>query len=551
MLQSLRIRNLALVEDLTWEVGPALVCVTGETGAGKSMIVGALKLVLGERADRSLIRTGEEICTVEAVFRVEDAAEINKHLEAAGLDRCDGGELIVKRVITAAGQNRQFVNNGVATQATLKEVGRHLVDLHGPHDHQSLLSQDCQRAMLDAFAAAEKVLSDYRRWYVAWRDACDEWQALLTAERASEAEIDLLRHQTSEIEGARLAVGEDDALLRRYKLATNGSRLGELTSAALCRLVEDDDSALGQLRQVQRSLREIERLDPAFGAPLEGVGNALVELEDLERTLREYGDRIELDPAALAALEERVNLIESLKRKYGGSIEAALERLASAKTRLARIEDRGGILAELEARMIEARSAVDVAAAELRKTRTKAAPKLAREISKHLLDLGFEQAHFGVTVKALAEPGPHGTDEVDFLFAPNPGEPAKPLRQIASSGEMSRLMLAAKSALARQDAIPLLVFDEIDANVGGSIATAVGRKMSALARTHQVVAITHMPQVAALAGSHYEVTKGIAGNRTTSRLRLLEGDDRVAEIARMLGGNADSARAHARSLLTH
>lgn len=549
MLISLRIRNLALVEDLTWEVGPGLVGVTGETGAGKSMIVGALKLVLGERADRSMIRTGEDSCTVEAVFHLAQPDEVNTRLAEAGLEPCEGDTLLVKRVMTSGGQNRQFINNSAATLASLKEIGRHLVDLHGPHDHQSLLSRDRQRAMVDAYAGAAEALAAHHEAYGAWRASCRELEELASAERATDAELDLLRHQVAEMEAARLRADEEEDLVRRYKTAANGSRLAELAGAALQKLADDDDSVLAHLRQLQRGLRELERLDPDLGASLKGAEAALVELEELESTLRDYSEEIELDPAALAALEERINLLESLKRKYGGSVEAVLAHLEKCRLKLSRIENRGEALGALQAREQACREAVDRTSAALRKAREKAGPKLAKEIAGHLLDLGFKRALFEIRLDPLPEPGPQGTEEVDFLFAPNPGEPPRPLRLVASSGEMSRVMLAIKSALARQDAIPLLVFDEIDANVGGEIATSVGRKMAHLGASHQVVAITHMPQVAALAAAHYEVTKEFEGGRTTSTLRRITGEARVLEIARMLGGKEKSALEHARTLL--
>ncbi len=549
MLTSLRIKNLALVEDLTWEVGGGLVCITGETGAGKSMIVGGLKLILGERADRSLIRTGEDSCVIEAVFQLEKAGVVNALLEGAGLEPCDGDQLILKRSMTAAGQNKQWVNCGPATLSLLKELGQHLVDLHGPHDHQSLLSRERQLSMLDAYAQSGPTLETYQAAYRKWRQAVRELDDLSTSERASEAEIALLKHQVAEIEAAQPKPDEEDDLLRRYKIASNGSRLAELSAQALQKLSDDEDSVLTQLRHLQRVLRELERLDGGLAESFKGAETALVELESLEEALRDYVDELELDPASLHALEERINVMESLKRKYGGSVEAVLDHLAQATRRLARMENRGDELARLQAEVKETRTVVNKTAAQLATARKKAGPKLAREISAHLLDLGFKRAQFEVQWTPLDEPGPLGPEDIEFLFAPNPGEPSKPLRLVASSGEMSRVMLAVKSALADEDSIPLLVFDEIDANVGGEIAAAVGRKMAALGASHQVIAITHMPQVAALAACHYEVTKDFTGNRTRSLLRAVDGADRVAEIARMLGGSEASARAHAESLL--
>ncbi len=549
MLTSLRIKNLALVEDLTWELGPGLVCVTGETGAGKSMIVGALKLILGERADRGLIRTGEESCIIEAVFQLEKVDLVNAQLVEAGLEPCEGDELIIKRQMTSAGQNRQWVNLSPATLGFLKDVGRHLVDLHGPHDQQSLLSRDRQMDMLDACAGAESARDLCRAAWQAWREVSRDLEELRTSERASESEIELLRHQVTEIEAAQLKEGEEEALLQRYKVAANSSRLTESGGAALQKLADDDDSVMAQLRLLQRTLRDLERLDPALHEHLQSAERAFVELEELESSLRDYLEGLELDPQALAALEDRINLIESLKRKYGGTVETVMAHHQKAATRLSRIENRGDEIVKLEARLAEETKKVTAAAKTLSALRAKAAPKLATGIASHLLDLGFKRAMFEVQLAPLPEPGAHGAEDVDFLFAPNPGEPSKPLRLVASSGEMSRVMLAVKSALAREDSIPLLVFDEIDANVGGEIAAAVGRKMATLGVTHQVLSITHMPQVAALAACHYEVTKDFSNNRTRSLLRPVEGEDRVTEIARMLGGSEDSAKAHARSLL--
>lgn len=549
MLSSLRIKNLALVEDLFWKIGPGLVCVTGETGAGKSMIVGALKLVLGERADRSLIRAGADTCTVEAVFTLPHPHVINPLLEEAGLEPCDGRELIIKRIVAASGQNKQFINNGHATLSTLRELGRHLVDLHGPHDHQSLLSQDRQRSLLDAFAGAESATATYQEAYRRWQQAQRELQNTLQAAQSSEAEIDLLRHQIAEIDAAQIQPDEESALLPRYQRAANAARLAELCAGALNLLSEDSPSLLSQIRQLQKMLRDLERLDSSQVEAWKGVATAMAELEEVEHALRDYSDQLEADPDTLHALEERINLLESLKRKYGGSLSAVLEHRERAAEKLSRVENRDQLLAELRAGVEAARQRLDQAATTLRTQRKKAAPKLAKEITSHLLELGFKQASFEIVLEPLPEPSPHGTETVDYFFAPNPGEPARPLRLIASSGEMSRLMLAIKSALAKQDAIPLLVFDEIDANIGGEIASRVGRKMAALGRFHQVISITHMPQVAALADSHYEVTKTTRSDRTFSSLRRIDGEARLTEIARMLGGTSASALAHAKTLL--
>ncbi len=549
MLTTLSIKNLALVDALTWELGSGLVGVTGETGAGKSIIVGALKLVLGERADRDLIRTGEEACTVEAVFEPEQLTEINAALTQAGLDPCEGDQLIIKRVISTSGQNRQFINCAPATLSVLKTLGQYLVDLHGPHEHQSLNSRDRQLAMLDAAANAEAAVVAYQKSWKTWRSLVSALDELTRAENVSTAELDLLRFQVQEIDAAQLKTDEEEPLLNRYKLAGNSTRLAELSAAALGVLQDADDSILTKLGELRRTLREMERIDRSASEITAGFENAFVELEELERGLRDYNEGLEFDPRQITELEERINLLENLKRKYGGSIERALDHRDHAADRLTKIEGRSDELERLGKESAKAREALDAAGLTLGQLRRKAAPRLAKEVTRHLTDLGFNQSKFTVSLTPISQPSAHGLEEVDFMFAPNPGEPAKPLRVIASSGEMSRVMLAVKSALAKEDSIPLLVFDEIDANVGGEIAAAVGRKMAELGHSHQIISITHLPQVAALASCHYVVTKVVQKDRTFSQLTRVADAARVEEIARMLGGKAESARAHARSLL--
>ncbi|MFC7338265.1 DNA repair protein RecN [Haloferula chungangensis] len=546
MLTLLKIRNLALVDELVWELGPGLVGVTGETGAGKSVIVGALKLVLGERADKSLIRTGEDSCTVEAVFELSDSEEVDAVLEEGGLEPCDGGLLIVRRAIGQSG-NRQFVNDSPVTLALLKRIGEHLVDLHGPHDHQSLLSTERQMAMLDAYAGVD--MEQFREAWRAWRAKQIELEELQEAESAGSQELDLLRHQVDEIDAANLKPDEEDEIADRYRRASNATRLVELASAAANVLGGDEGGIVSLLSEVQRYVRELEKLDPTVCEKTLGLEGAVLELQELETTLQDYAEDLDLDPKEAAELEERVNLFESLKRKYGVSLEAVLAHRDRCADRLDAVENRGERLDQLSAEVAKLRVVVDEMGRKLGLKRKKAGPKLAKEIAGQLKDLGFKQSSFEIRLEVKREPSIHGFEAVEFLFGPNPGEPMQPLRLIGSSGEISRVMLAVKSALADQDATPLMVFDEIDANVGGEIARAVGKKMAALGARHQVVAITHFPQVAATAARHYVVEKDVAGGRTRSRLYPVTGDERIDELVRMLGGGGKSAREMAISLL--
>ena len=548
-LASLRIRNLALVEELEWQLTPGFTAVTGETGSGKSIIVGALQLILGERADKSLIRTGAESCTVEAVFHLGETAALNAQLEAQGVEPCEDGQLLLKRVFALAGTNRQFINGSPTTLAVLKELGDGLVDLHGPHDHQSLLLNEQQLALLDAFAGAAALREKYAEHYRRLHALTAEHAELASSEASLERELDLLRHQTQEIEAAQLRPGEEDELVARYTVAANGRRLLELSQGILHRLTEADDAALGRLNEAGKLLRELERVDPAAARFSDALHRGLAELEDLTSSLQRYVEDLELEPSELARMEERVSLFETLKRKYGRTLDEVIAFGATAAERLRKIDSRGEELARLTGEIEASRKALGEAGAKLGQKRKTAAPKLAASVTAHLRDLGFKKSEFAIGLVPHEHPAAHGLESVEFLFAPNPGEPPKPLKAIASSGEISRVMLAVKSSLAAQDTIALLVFDEIDANVGGEIAHAVGAKMHALGRDRQVLAISHLPQVAALADAQFVVTKESVKDRTISRLEPVAGQARVEEIARMLGGKTQSALAHARTLL--
>jgi len=548
VLTLLRIRNLALLEELEWQIGPGFVAVTGETGAGKSIIIGALQLLLGERADKSLIRTGADLCTVEAVFTGSELRKLNPQLAEVGIDSCDE-DLILKRTLSSAGTNRQFINGSPTTLSVLKNLGDDLVDLHGPHDHQSLLSPETQLRLLDSFARAEQQLEEYRKHYRLLQTLLAEHAALNTAETAREQELDLLRHQVTEIESAKLVTDEEQEIEKRYKLASNSKRLIELASMAANKLSESDDSVLSQLAETQRLLRELEKIDSSIEQFSSAHASAVVELSEIARTLSGYAEKLDLDPERLAALEQRVSLFETLKRKYGSSIAEVIAFGERAAERMRKMEGRDAELERLAKQIEDVRAQMIRAGEVLSKSRRKVAPKLSENIRRNLRDLGFRQSEFEAKLTAFEEPRPSGFDSVELLFSPNPGEPLKPLRAIASSGEISRLMLAIKSALAAHDAIPLLVFDEIDTNVGGEIANAVGAKMQMLGRDHQVICITHLPQVAVTASSHFVVTKDVTRGRTFSNLHEVAGKARQEEIARMLGGKSDSALKLAASLL--
>jgi DNA repair protein RecN (Recombination protein N) len=548
LLQLLRIKNLALVEDLEWEIAPGFTAITGETGAGKSIIIGALQLLLGERADKSLLRTGAETCTVEAIFQGDDCAKWNGRFEESGIEPCDG-DLILKRSLSLSGTNRQFINGSPTTLANLKELGDDLVDLHGPHDHQSLLSPDRQLDLLDAFAGANEERQKFLKIFRELRALETEHAELNTAETAREQEVDLLRHQVNEINSANLSAEEEAQIESRYRLASNSRRLIELASAVAMKLSEADDAILAQLGETQKLLRELEKLDPAMATPANAHESAVVELSEIVRDLNRYAENLDLDPEQLAALEERVSLFESLKRKYGATIADVIAFGERAAERMRKIEGRDEELQRLASELATQTAELRRTGGTLGKLRAKAAPKLSEMVRRNLRDLGFKQSQFEARLSEAQIPRPSGFDTVELLFSPNPGEPLKPMRAIASSGEISRLMLAIKSALAAQDEVPLLVFDEIDANVGGEIAHAVGTRMRELAKRHQVLCITHLPPVAAAATSQFVVTKEVRSGRTFTQLREVTGKGRREEIARMLGGRSEEAMKLAATML--
>jgi DNA repair protein RecN (Recombination protein N) len=555
MLTTLRIKNLALVPDLTLELQPGFNVITGETGAGKSIIIGALNLVLGERADRTLIRSGADACVVEAVFDLGGMrAPLAPFLEENGLEPCEQNQLVLKRTFSSSGTNRQFINASPTTLQTLAALGEWLVDMHGPHDHQSLLHPARQLAILDAFGGLGAARESFARLVETSRALEAEKAALIVDEQTYAQQIDLLRFQVREISGAALEPREEEQLTEQYHRAANAAKLLQLAQQAAAELTEDDFALVNQAGRLGRTLQEIQRLDRS-AAELIGLHEQLMATaRDLQETLSRYAERLELDPKLLQQLEDRLNTVQSLKRKYGPTLADVVAFGAKSARKLEALEQRDGEVARLNAALETTRAELKIAGGKLSAQRRKIIPKLSRAVTAQLRELGFRQSHFEIDLQS----DPHtsdgklrssGFDELEFLFAPNPGEPARPLRVIASSGEMARVMLALKTVLAGQDDVPVLIFDEIDANVGGETAGVVGEKMRRIARERQVVCITHLPAVAAAASAHYVVTKEIEKNRTISKIELLPQTERVLEVARMLGGPTEASRKHAEALL--
>jgi len=547
-LRSLRIRNLALVEELSWDLPAGFTTITGETGAGKSIIIGALKFLLGDRADRGVVRSGATSAGIEAVFSLDDSCEIDALLEDRGVDSCQDKELILKRSIAAEGNGRQFINGSPCNLGVLKDLGALLVDLHGPHDHQSLFSRHEQTLLLDRFANAIAARDTYRGCraaVIAARREIEELEEL----GGDGFRITRLREEVDEIHAAGLSETEEEVLNIRYKAASNSRRLIELSAGVISRLEDEDRGAGGALTDAVRLLRDLARLDERAVGHQEKLEQLGSELDSFLSELRDYADSIEVDAGELLQLDERLNLIGTLRRKYGPGVAEVLARGEESARQLELLssmhESKGAAEEQLK---VALRKLLD-AAGMLSERRTTGATRLASVVSSELADLGFNQAGFEISLEPQSEPGPDGAEMAEFRFAPNPGEPFQALRAIASSGEISRVMLAIKSALAAQDKIPLLVFDEIDANVGGEIAAKVAGKMKELGTSHQVLCITHLPQVAAAGSSQYMVVKSVKNGRTETHLDPVSGAERVEEIARMLGGVSESAKLHAVALL--
>jgi DNA repair protein RecN (Recombination protein N) len=551
MLQTLRVRNLALVEDLTVEFQPGLNVITGETGAGKSVIIGALGLLLGERADKTLIRAGTEQCVAEAVFQLADSSTIDSILDEVGLPVCEEGQLLLRRTLSANGTGKNFINDSTATLQILKRVGELLVDIHGPYDHQSLLSTDFQLDILDAFSHLWDTREGYETHYNAFRELQAQRQALEgDDEQAVAQQIELLSFQVKEIEDAALVEGEDETLTREQVQVANAQRILELSEGIRNALMDGENSAFNGLAFAQKGLGELAALVEPAGAWQEEARSLTVQLQDLSETVERHVRNIEGDPQRLQWLEDRMALYHRLKRKYGGDVRSVLAHLETAQARLRELQGRGERLVELDRQLDGVRAKLEQAGGKLGKARRQAASKLAATITAELRDLGFPHGAFAVEL-AAADPGPSGMDRIEFAFAPNAGEPSRPLRAIASSGEISRVMLAVKAVLANHDSIPVLVFDEIDANVGGAMGTAIGSKLDRVGTHHQVLCITHLPQVAVHGATHFAVVKEVAQGRTRTSMNRLDRAARVEEIARMLGGRdlTSVTLKHAREML--
>ena len=584
MLTLLNISNIALIDELRVEFNRGLNLLTGETGSGKSIIVDALGVLIGGRFGSDLLKSGAERAFIEGLFSVAPNAELEAILEAAGIELGSGDEspaqgrttngratgeaveaheIIIRRELSTTGKNKIFINNQLATQFLLRELRPFLVDIHGQGDQQTLFNVETHLELLDAFAGVAAMRQDVADSYQRWNVLKRELDALQQDEAKKFQLVDILKFQIDELERARLAIDEDESLDEERRRLHNVERLTLLCSESYGLIYEDNDAALTRVRQAAKQIEELGEYESSFRDYLEGLESARAVLEDLAFALRDFADKLEFSPARLAEIENRLAEISHLKRKYGGSIETALEHLGRAEDRLRQIEHANEREADITADLAAERAVYLERANRLHRERLRAAKEFEQATERGLAEVAMESAKFQIQITAAAAAElkdedtsakaftPRGIDRVEFLFSANVGEAVKPLARVASGGEASRLMLVLKTVANASEFPRTIVFDEIDSGIGGRVSEAVGAKLMALSQTNQVLCVTHQPQIARFADRHLLVQKEVISGRTEVSVDKLDRRGRVEELARMLTGAeiTDSARRHARQLL--
>lgn len=556
MLTDLSIRNFAIIDELKISFPEGLTILSGETGAGKSIIIGAIGLLLGERATADLIRSSEDSATVEAVFDVRGRQDIKDRLEAMGLPVED--ELLIRRIVSRSGRNRVYINGSMATLAALSTLSESLINICGQHEHQLLLNADSHIDLLDEFGGLLPARAEYTKLYEDHQHLRLRLEELREVQRRRAEREDFLRFQLQEIDAANLKPGEDEALQEEKKILAHAGRLQEIAEAAHEALYERQGSILAELDRIIGQVKELRRIDPDFRISPEDLDAVAIQLEDTALALREYVRKLPRDPARLDEVEGRLDFLNRLKRKYGGTLESILRTRESIEEELRGFETVAGdierLTEQIRAREVQLRELANL----LSRERAKTAVVLEKAINGEIRSLKMERAKFKVMIDSPAADGEasnpfhsKGVDTVEFYLSTNVGEELKPLKRIASGGELSRIVLAMKKVLARTGSVGTVIFDEVDSGIGGATAEVVGRKLKDVSRHHQVICITHLPQIACFADGHYLVSKGVADARTKAFVRRLNDRERLDEIARMLGGVlvTDKTREHAREML--
>lgn len=550
MLSELSIRNVAIIDNLQLSFSPGLNVLSGETGAGKSIIIDALTLVCGGRASTELIRSGEEEAVVEAIFDLHNNDDITALLQDSGIQPEE--ELLIKRTLSRTGKNRVYINGSLATLAQLAELGRRLVTIHGQHESQGLLRPEYHLTLLDSFAGTNDLRRQVAAAFEQWRQITEQLTRFDDQEQNNARRLDLLIYQAEEILSANLQPGEEEQLEEQQRLLSNAERLAGTSGAAYEALYGGDQALLGELKRVAQAVRELTGIDPALVPLHTALEESYIQLEDTALQLRDYAGHIESDPGQLQQISDRLDLLQRLKRKYAPSIAEIIALGQTLATERDELHTSCHSRQELEQHLQASRSTLVQLTQELSKQRHAAAAELERLLVTEIRQLAMPHAEVHIRFEPLAEPRATGSERVEFLFSPNPGETPRPLGKVASGGELSRLMLAFKQILPEGEA-PTLVFDEVDTGVGGSVAGVVGRKLRHVANGQQVFCITHLPQVAAWATSHLKVIKLVHNGRTQTTVNRLDQAGQTQEIARMLAGEqiTDAALHHASELIAN
>ena len=548
MLTDLTIKNVAIIDTLHITFKSGLTVLTGETGAGKSIIIDAVGLVMGSRASSDLIRSGEEEAVVEALFDISALPEIRQQLIEAGFDATD--ELLIKRSLSRGGRNRIFINGGMATLALLVDIAPRLINIYGQHDSQTLLKPENHLRLLDAYASIGEQRQKFTNAFNRVSAVRDQLSVFEQAEREAERRTDLLSYQSEEIAKAALKLGEEELLEEQQRLLASAEKLGGVSGEAFERLYGGEGALLGQLRRISSSIAELSTIDHSLQETAAAIEGAYLQLEDAATTLRDYASHIESDPAALQQIDDRLDLLGRLKKKYAPTVADMLDYKTAIDAELEQLQDREQSRHNLEAELENMEIELKLLGGDLTASRVQAASKLKHALESEAHQLAMKGAIIEPTLEQLPEPRANGFERVEFLFSPNPGEVPRPLGKIASGGELSRLMLAIKQVLPDSD-VPTLVFDEVDTGIGGATSELVGRKLKNVATGQQVLCITHLPQVAVFADQQLRVEKLITEGRTTTQVLELNLDERTGEIARMLAGATvtDSALKHAAEML--
>jgi DNA repair protein RecN (Recombination protein N) len=553
MLQELRIKNFAIIDELTLSFSKGFNILTGETGAGKSIILNAVQLLLGDRAIEELIRSSEEEASVEALFDISGNRKVKEKIKEKGQRLYRIGEedsLLVRRVISRSGRGKAFINGNLATLGMLSEIGEELLSIYGQHEHQSLQRVETHVDILDEFGGLSGLRKEFQELFQKFASLSEEVKRIREEKEKRARERELMAFQSREIESAGVRIGEEEALKEERRVLAHAKKLTDFANTSEEMLYSNEGSAIERIQSILTQGREVMAIDPSLSQPLKSLEGALIQLEEVSIALRDYSKRIEVNPMRMEEVESRLEEIDRLERKYGTTEEEILrfkERVDEALRSFTSDEER---LFQLESGLDPLRGEVTALAKRLSKERKRVASELKRSVEKELGSLGMKKTTFEVHIEEMPL-SPKGMDQVEFLISPNIGEEVKPLAKIASGGELSRIMLAMKRILAKVGGTQVLIFDEVDAGIGGAIAEVVGRKLRELSKHHQVICVTHLPQIASFADKHHSVKKEVRAGRTVTSVDPLEKEAIVEEIARMLGGVkvTEKTRAHAKEMI--